>query len=123
LDFQQQRTEEGALLYEKVIKTALPWGTVNNMMFVIGATKATEMKDIRKIIPEHFLLVPGVGSQGGKLDEVARYGMNDRCGLIVNASRSIIYADGTNKFEQAARQQATLLQKVMATTLEKRKLI
>jgi orotidine-5'-phosphate decarboxylase len=122
-DFQQQKNKEDIPLYKTVIKKALSWGHVNNMMFVIGATKAQEMKEIRKIIPEHFFLVPGVGSQGGKLEEVAEYGMNDRCGLLVNASRSIIYADGTNKFEQAAREQATILQKEMELTLKNRKLI
>ena len=87
-------------------------------MYVVGATKAEELKDIRKLIPEHFLLVPGVGSQGGSLYDVAEYGMNDRCGLLVNASRSIIYADGTNRFEEAAREEASSLQKQMEVVLK-----
>jgi orotidine-5'-phosphate decarboxylase len=93
------------------------------MMFVIGATRAGQMKEIRRIIPEHFLLVPGVGSQGGDLRSVAGNGMNDRCGLIVNASRSIIYADVTNKFEVAAREHATRLQNEMELTLRSRRLL
>jgi orotidine-5'-phosphate decarboxylase len=110
-------------LYEKVITTSAGWGTVNNIMYVVGATKASALQNIRKLVPEHFLLVPGVGSQGGSLYDVAEYGMNDRCGLIVSASRSIIYADGTNKFEQAAREQAALLQKQMEIALKNRDLI
>ena len=82
-------------------------------MYVVGATKAEALVRIRELIPEHFLLVPGVGSQGGSLQEVAEYGMNDRCGLLVNASRSIIYADCTNKFEDAASHEASRLQAQM----------
>ncbi|MBN1132738.1 MAG: orotidine-5'-phosphate decarboxylase [Bacteroidales bacterium] len=122
-DFQQQQAAEGQPFYIMVIRKALEWGHVNNMMFVIGATKAEEMKEVRRIIPEHFLLVPGVGEQGGVLEDVAKYGMNDRCGLIVNAGRSIIYADGTNKFEKVARDQAIMLQQAMEKTLRDRHLI
>ena len=92
-------------------------------MYVVGATKAEALSGIRKMIPEHFLLVPGVGSQGGSLEDVAKWGMNDRCGILVNASRSIIYADVTNKFEQAARQEASRLQKQMEGILQSRGLI
>ena len=92
-------------------------------MYVVGATKAEALAKIRKLIPEHFLLVPGVGSQGGSLQEVSEQGMNDRCGLLVNASRSIIYADVTNKFEDAARQEASNLQVQMEEILQKRELI
>ena len=92
-------------------------------MYVVGATKTDELTQIRKLIPEHFLLVPGIGSQGGSLYDVAEYGMNDRCGLLVNASRSILYADVTNKFEQAARVEATRLKKQMEVTLKERNLI
>jgi len=92
-------------------------------MYVVGATKADELMPIRKLIPEHFLLVPGIGIQGGNLYDVAEHGMNDRCGLLINASRSILYADGTNKFEQAARDEATILQKQMEVTLKERNLI
>ena len=122
-DFQQLQLEEGKQLFEKVITTSATWGSVNNIMYVVGATKAEALAKIRKLIPEHFLLVPGVGSQGGSLQEVSEHGMNDRCGLLVNASRSIIYADVTNKFEDAARQEASGLQAQMEEILRKRTLI
>jgi len=122
-DFQQLELKEKNQLYEQVITTTSEWGTVNNTMYVVGATKADELKQIRKLIPEHFLLVPGIGSQGGSLYDVAEFGMNDRCGLLVNVSRSILYADVTNKFEQAARVEATRLKKQMEVTLKERNLI
>jgi len=122
-DFQQLKVEGGKQLFEKVITTSAEWGSVNNIMYVVGATKAKALARIRELIPEHFLLVPGVGSQGGSLQEVSEHGMNDRCGLLVNASRSIIYADGTNKFEDAARQEASSLQAQMEEILLKRELI
>ena len=122
-DFQQLELKEKNQLYEQVITTTSEWGTVNNTMYVVGATKTDELTQIRKLIPEHFLLVPGIGSQGGSLYDVAEYGMNDRCGLLVNASRSILYADVTNKFEQAARVEATRLKKQMEVTLKERNLI
>jgi orotidine-5'-phosphate decarboxylase len=122
-DFQQLQLKDGKQLYEQVISTSAEWGTVNNLMYVVGATKAEAFSRIRKLIPEHFLLVPGVGSQGGSLEEVAKWGMNDRCGLLVNASRSIIYADVTNKFEIAAREEASRLQKQMEGILKSRSLI
>lgn len=122
-DFQQLNLEGGKQLFEEVITTSAEWGTVNNIMYVVGATKAEALTRIRKLIPEHFLLVPGVGSQGGSLKDVSDHGMNDRCGLLVNASRSIIYADVTNKFEDAARQEASRLQVQMEEILQDRKLI
>lgn len=122
-DFQQLELKGEKQLFEQVITTTAEWGTVNNTMYVVGATKASVLKEIRKMIPEHFLLIPGIGSQGGSLYDVADYGMNDRCGLLVNSSRSILYADVTNKFEQAARKEATQLQKQMEITLKNRKLI
>jgi len=122
-DFQQLNLEEGSQLYEQVIRTSALWGSVNNTMYVVGATKAEALTHIRSLIPEHFLLVPGVGSQGGSLNDVAEHGMNDRCGLLVNASRSILYADVTNRFEQAAREEAGSLQKQMELTLKNRNLI
>ena len=122
-DFQQLELTKGMPLYEKVITVSAGWGTVNNIMYVVGATKSDELQHIRELIPEHFLLVPGVGSQGGDLYDVAEKGMNDRCGLLVNASRSIIYADGTNKFQQAAREQAAILQKQMEIVLNNRGLL
>lgn len=122
-DFQQLYLKKGKQLYEEVISTASGWGNVNNIMFVVGATKASELKYIRSLIPEHFLLVPGIGTQGGELSDVADNGMNDRCGLLVNASRSILYADVTNKFEQAARKEAARIKKQMEISLKNRELI
>ncbi len=122
-DFQQLKLEGGKQLFEEVITTSSQWGSVNNIMYVVGATKAEALSRIRELIPEHFLLVPGVGSQGGSLQEVAKHGMNDRCGLLVNASRSIIYADVTNKFEDAARQEASRLQAQMELILQERELL
>lgn len=122
-DFQQLQTADGKQLYEEVIRTSANWGSVNNTMYVVGATKAEALAGIRKLIPEHFLLVPGVGSQGGSLQEVAGHGMNDRCGLLVNASRSIIYADISDKFEEAARLEASNLQMQMEEILRKRDLL
>jgi len=122
-DFQQLKLEDGSRLFEEVITTSAKWGSVNNIMYVVGATRAEALSGIRKLIPEHFLLVPGVGSQGGSLQEVSEHGMNDRCGLLVNASRSIIYADVTNKFEDAARQEAASLQAQMSEILNKKGLI
>jgi orotidine-5'-phosphate decarboxylase len=121
-DFQQQMLKSGNKLYEQVITTSSKWASVNDIMFVVGATRSGALSRIRKLIPEHFLLVPGVGSQGGNLKEVAEHGMNDRCGLLVNASRSIIYADVTDKFEEAARREASGLQSQMEQLLLKRNL-
>lgn len=104
-------------VYERVIKTTCELGNQNNLMFVAGATKAEELSQIRKIIPNHFLLVPGVGAQGGSLHEVARYGMIEQCGLLVNASRSIIYASGGNDFADAARTEAEKTAAEMKTLL------
>ena len=122
-DFQQLQLEGGRKLFEEVITKSSGWGNVNNIMYVVGATKAEALSRIRELIPEHFLLVPGVGSQGGSLQEVAEHGMNDRCGLLVNASRSIIYADITNKFEDAARLEASKLQAQMEEILRNKELI
>jgi orotidine-5'-phosphate decarboxylase len=98
LDFQYIiKQDTGQRLFEQVILTSKNWGNDQNMMYVVGATKAEELAGIRKIIPEHFLLVPGIGAQGGSLKEVAKYGLNSKCGLLVNSSRAIIYAsDGTD---------------------------
>lgn len=110
-DFQYLRdSESGDLLFEKVLKTSMNWGTSDQMMYVVGATRAEKLKEIRAIIPDHFLLVPGVGVQGGSLEEVARYGMNDQCGLLVNASRSIIYASDGEDFAQRARDESMNMQ-------------
>ena len=93
---------EGELLYEKVIKTISQWGSPDNLMFVVGATQAKELAHIRNIVPDNFLLIPGVGFQGGSLDEVSKYGMNKNCGLLVNVSRGIIYASGNENFSEEA---------------------
>lgn len=100
-DFQQLKTGHH-YLYETVLKKVSEWGTKENLMFVVGATKATELVSIRKIIPDNFLLIPGVGAQGGSLAEVSKYGMNKDCGLLVNASRAIIYAGNNENFAEDA---------------------
>ncbi len=112
-------TEDNAYLYEKVISETIKWGTKENTMFVVGATKAEHLKRIRKLIPDHFLLVPGVGSQGGSLDEVVRNGMNKNCGLIVNSSRGIIFAGNGQNFAENARLKALELQQQMSGLLKK----
>lgn len=124
LDFQTSRLAalEGGKekkLFEQVILTSRKWGNINNMMYVVGATQAEMLADIRKLAPESFLLVPGVGAQGGSLQAVARYGMNKKCGLLVNASRSIIYASPDESFADKARAEAIILQNEMKELLEK----
>ncbi len=110
-DFQYiQNKEGGDYLFESVLKTSQQWGTTDNMMYVVGATKAEKLKEVREIVPDHFLLVPGVGAQGGSLEEVARNGMNSRCGLLVNSSRGIIYAGDGEDFDQKACEQAEAVQ-------------
>jgi orotidine-5'-phosphate decarboxylase len=115
-DFQFME-ENGEKLYERVLRSSRQWGDERNMMYVVGATKAEMLAGIREIIPDHFLLVPGVGAQGGSLEEVARYGMNARCGLIVNSSRGIIFADSTENFARGAAREALVLQQEMAALL------
>ncbi len=105
-------------LYEKVLKTVSRWGNIENLMFVTGATKASELENIRKIIPDHFLLVPGVGFQGGSLEEVSKYGMNKDCGLLVNVSRAIIFASEKENFAVEARAVAMQYQAEMRGYLE-----
>ncbi len=117
-DFQFIADETGEKLYEKVLKTSQQWGTTNNLMYVVGATKAEMLKSIRSHIPNHFLLVPGVGAQGGSLQEVARYGMNQQCGLLVNSSRQIIYASSGTDFAEAARTEALKVQQEMDELLK-----
>ena len=117
-DFQFMKdAETGERLFEKVLKTSLDWGTEENMMYVVGATKAEMLTDIRAIIPEHFLLVPGVGAQGGSLAEVAKYGLNSTCGLLVNSSRQIIYASQDADYAKAARLEAEKVQLEMEQIL------
>jgi orotidine-5'-phosphate decarboxylase len=117
-DFQYLNTADGAL-YEAVIKKANTWAGADRLMFVVGATKSTEFTNIRQYAPDSFLLVPGVGAQGGSLEDVCKYGMNKDCGLIVNASRSIIYASNGEDFADAARAEALKVQQQMEIELEK----
>jgi len=115
-DFQYLKTGDN-YLFEQVLKTSSQWGTTENMMYVVGATQAQQLETIRKIIPDHFLLVPGVGAQGGSLKEVARYGMTKDIGLLVNASRSIIFASSKEDFAEKAREEAEKMQKEMAALM------
>ena len=117
-DFQFIESNNKAL-YKHVIETSSKWSTSENMMYVVGATRAESLLEIRKIIPEHFLLVPGLGSQGGSLSEVSKYGINKDCGLLVNSSRSIIYASKDKDFAYMARKRAFVIQKEMYTELIK----
>lgn len=118
-DFQfMQNAEGGEKLFEKVLRTSLQWGNADNMMYVVGATKAEMLADIRAIVPDHFLLVPGIGAQGGSLEAVAQYGMNKQCGLLVNSSRAILYADSTPNYAQAARAEAQKVQQQMSVLLQ-----
>ena len=121
-DFQlTERAEGGELLFEKVLRVSQQWADDERMMYVVGATQGKLFADIRKIVPQHFLLVPGVGAQGGSLEEVCRYGMTDDCGLLVNSSRGIIYADTTERFAEVAAEKARELQQQMAAELAKKK--
>lgn len=109
-------------LFEKVLKTSMQWGTDENMMYVVGATQGRLFKDVREIVPHHFLLVPGVGAQGGSLEEVCTYGMNEDCGLLVNSSRGIIYACNDDHFAEIAGNKARELQQQMDEELKKHQL-
>ena len=104
-------------LYQRVLETSRQWGTDDNLMYVVGATKADMLADVRRLVPDAFLLVPGVGAQGGSLEEVCRHGMTADCGLLVNSSRGIIYASSGNDFAEAARAEALKLQQQMAALL------
>lgn len=118
-DFQfTESKEDGDKLYEKVLKTSQKWANEDAMMYVVGATKAEMLSDIRKIIPNHFLLVPGIGAQGGSLEEVVKHGMNSQCGLLVNSSRGIIYASNGDDYAEKAREAAKTVQLQMAEYLK-----
>ena len=121
-DFQYHGAD-GLRLFEKVLKVSQKWGTTDNMMYVVGATRAEMLQDIRRIVPDHFLLVPGVGAQGGSLKDVAQYGMNNRCGLLVNSSRGIIFADSTGNFDITAGLKAKEVQEEMEGYLRERMII
>ena len=118
-DFQLTEDNNGERLFEKVLRTSQQWGDKNNMMYVVGATQGRMFEDIRKLVPEHFLLVPGVGAQGGSLEEVCKYGMNADCGLLVNSSRGIIYASNDTDFAAVAGEKAKELQLQMDEELKK----
>ena len=118
-DFQLMADTHGERLFEKVIKASQLWGTPENLMYVVGATQGSMLADVRRLAPDHFLLVPGVGAQGGSLEEVCKYGMNADCGLLVNSSRGIIYASAEEDFAEAAGNKARELQQQMAAELKK----
>lgn len=119
-DFQYIKAEgENRHLFEKVLLASQQWGTPDNMMYVVGATKADMLSTIRNIVPDSFLLVPGIGAQGGSLSEVCRYGLNSDCGLLVNSSRGIIYASNGTDFAQRAVEEAAKLQQQMANELQR----
>ena len=122
-DFQFCTAENGERLFETVLRKSQEWGNEDNMMYVVGATQGRMFEDIRKVAPNHFLLVPGVGAQGGSLQEVCKYGMNSDCGLIVNSSRGIIYAGKGDDFAQAAAAAARKLQEEMAAELSHHNII
>jgi len=119
----QYHDEDGIKLFERVLSVSQKWGNINNMMYVVGATRADTLKDIRQLVPDHFLLVPGVGAQGGSLEEVAKYGLNSKCGLLVNSSRGIIFADSTENFDKVAGEKAKEIQVEMEKHLRQHKLI
>ena len=116
-DFQFGKDENGTPLFEKVLRKSAEWGDDNNMMYVVGATQGKMFEEIRRIAPKSFLLVPGVGAQGGSLSEVAKYGMTDECGLLVNSSRGIIHASKDEDFASVAASKAKELQEEMAAIL------
>lgn len=121
-DFQFFQMNEQKL-FEKVLEKSQEWGTQDNMMYVVGATKAEMLADIRKIVPNHFLLVPGVGAQGGSLQDVAKYGLNENCGLLVNSSRGIIFADSSENFAKVAREKSIELQIEMEELLREKSIL
>jgi orotidine-5'-phosphate decarboxylase len=112
-DFQLIEDKNGERLFEKVLSKSQEWANEEQMMYVVGATQGRMFEEIRKHVPNHFLLVPGIGAQGGSLKEVAKYGMNNQCGLLVNSSRQILYADSTEKFAETARSEAMKIQEEM----------
>ena len=122
-DFQLTKDENGEMLFEKVLRTSQKWGSDHNMMYVVGATQGKSFENVRNIVPNHFLLVPGVGAQGGSLEEVCKYGMNDECGLLVNASRAVIFADSSEDFAKVAGEKAQAYQLQMEAELKNKGVI
>jgi orotidine-5'-phosphate decarboxylase len=119
----QYHNGNGTRLFERVLSVSRKWGTIDNMMYVVGATRAEMLTEIRKLVPDHFLLVPGVGAQGGSLEEVVKYGMNSRCGLLVNSSRGIIFADSSENFDIVAGEKAREIQSEMEQYLAARNML
>ena len=123
LDFQFTTDVHGEELYKKVLKKSSKWGSDENLMYVVGATRAEGIAEVRKLVPNHFFLVPGVGAQGGSLEDVVNFGWNKDCGLLVNASRSVIYASNTEDFAQKAADEAMILQQEMEKLLASKSFI
>ena len=119
MDFQLLQDVSGKALYQSVLEKSQTWGSTENLMYVVGATRGELIGEVRKIVPQHFLLVPGVGAQGGSLADVARFGMNSSCGLLVNSSRGIIYASQEKDFAKVARKEAQKLQLEMKELLDR----
>lgn len=119
----QYHSDDGIKLYQRVITVSQKWGNADNIMYVVGATHPQMMVHIRKLVPDHFLLVPGVGAQGGSLEEVAKYGLNSKCGLLVNSSRGIIFAAGDHTFDKVAGEKAKEMQAEMGKYLLHRNLV
>lgn len=122
-DFQLTEDATGTRLFEKVLTISQQWGDKDNMMYVVGATQGSLFEDVRRLVPDHFLLVPGIGAQGGSLEEVCHYGMNSQCGLLVNSSRAILFADNTPCFAEAAAAKSREVQVQMEAELLKKGLI
>lgn len=120
LDFQLAVDAKGEEFYKRVLRLSSEWGTPENLMYVVGATRAEGIGEVRELVPDHFFLVPGVGAQGGSLEDVANYGWNKDCGLLVNSSRGIIYASSGEDFADKAREEAQKLQKQMSAILDKK---
>ncbi len=122
-DFQFIENKEGKMLFQQVLEKSSTWGTDENTMYVVGATRAEGIGEVRQLVPNHFFLVPGVGAQGGSLEDVVKFGFNKECGLLVNSSRGIIYASNGEDFATAAKSAATSIQQEMAKLLKERKFI
>lgn len=123
LDFQTKRLQSGEFLFERVLKKSLEWGNEDNLMYVVGATRAELLTKIRKIVPNSFLLIPGVGAQGGSLADVAEFGMNDTCGLLVNSSRGIIFASQKEDFAEVAKAESIKIQSEMEALLKAKNIL
>ena len=122
-DFQFKAVQNGSRLFEEVLETSQKWGSIENLMYVVGATRPELFQDVRKIAPHHFLLVPGVGAQGGQLEDVVKYGMNQDCGLLVNSSRQILYASQGSDFAEKAAEEAQKIQEKMSILLKEKNIL